>query len=268
MSTAQVETAVGDASVADEVYAALAAFISEEDFVCLGARAALRRGAVVHRHYGSYGELGSAQAAGAQLEDLYAFLASFEPSARSFTSFVATFDGPPAALDEQEYEDALWRHLQAMHERDRQLYDWNETYDSDPASRDFAYSVGGHPFFVVGLHPGASRPSRRFSRPALVFNSHEQFNALGVNFFKLRMKIRKRERAFHGSPNPSFLTYKQEARHYGGRMTEADWQCPFRPQAGPSGSVDGSAGSVAGPSGSVDGSAGSSVASEPPSPAE
>ncbi|MFE3519854.1 guanitoxin biosynthesis heme-dependent pre-guanitoxin N-hydroxylase GntA [Streptomyces sp. NPDC059166] len=222
-------------SAAGDVYSSLASFIGEEDFVCLGARASLRRGAIVHRHYGDRGDLGSAAAVEAHLEDLYTFLASFEPSARSFTSFVATFDGPGPLLGEDEYEEVLWRHLQAVHERDRARYDWNSAYDSDPASRDFAYSVGGHPFFVVGLHPGASRPSRRFRLPTLVFNSHEQFNALGINFFKLRMKIRKREREFHGSANPSFLKYKQEARHYGGRMTEAEWECPFRPGYGPSG---------------------------------
>lgn len=224
------ETKTEAAAEADGVYSSLVSFIEEEDFVCLGARASLRRGAIEHHHYG---DLGSAAAVGAQLEDLYTFLATFEPSARSFTSFVATFDGPGPLLTEEEFESALWQHLQAIHELDRTRFGWNETYDSDPGSKHFAYSVKGHPFFVVGLHPGASRPSRRFSRPTLVFNSHEQFNALGVNFFKLRMKIRKRERAFHGSANPSFLTYQEEARHYGGRMTEREWRCPFRPGDGP-----------------------------------
>ncbi|MFB7560088.1 guanitoxin biosynthesis heme-dependent pre-guanitoxin N-hydroxylase GntA [Streptomyces brevispora] len=226
------ETPVG---AAQEVYSSLASFIGEEDFVCLGARAALRRDAIEHHHYS--GELGSAEAAAAQLDDLYSFLSTFEPSARSFTSFVATFEGPGPLLTEEAFESALWEHLQTMHELDRTRYGWTEAYDSDPGSRNFAYSIGCHPFFVVGLHPGASRPSRRFSQPTLVFNSHEQFNALGVNFFKLRMKIRKRERAFHGAANPSFLTYKEEARHYGGRMTEREWGCPFRPGDGPAQTV-------------------------------
>ncbi|WP_328718498.1 YqcI/YcgG family protein [Streptomyces sp. NBC_00247] len=222
--------AAGTESAADEVYSALTSFIEEEDFVCLGARAALRRDSIEHHHYG---ELGSAAAVTAQLKDLSTFLETFEPSARSFTSFVATFEGPGPLLTEEEFESVLWQHLQALHELDRTRYGWSEAYDSDPTSKNFAYSVKSHPFFVVGLHPGASRPSRRFSRPALVFNSHEQFNALGVNFFKLRMKIRKRERAFHGSANPSFLTYQEEARHYGGRMTEREWSCPFRAGDGP-----------------------------------
>ncbi|MQY11289.1 hypothetical protein SRB5_14040 [Streptomyces sp. RB5] len=211
------------------VSAALEEFITEDDFVCLGARAALRRHRVLQHHYG---ELGGAESVVRHLDDLYAFLETFEPSAQSFTSFVATFDGPEPG-SEEEFEAALWRHLQALHDRDRLAYDWCEDYDSDPASANFGFSVAGHPFFVVGLNPRASRPSRRFAYPALVFNSHRQFNALGINFFKLRMKIRKREKAFHGAMNPSFIAYKDEARHYGGRMTEREWVCPFSPKPGP-----------------------------------
>ncbi|NUP78131.1 MAG: hypothetical protein HOV96_11370 [Nonomuraea sp.] len=211
-----------------DVYAALAAFIEESDFVCLGARAALHKRAIVHHHYP---ELGEEQSVRAHHGDVLTFLETFEPSARSFTSFVATFEGPDE-LSEHEYEALLWRHLQAMHDLDSEQYPWNDTYDSDPASANFAYSVGSHPFFVVGLHGAASRPSRRFRKPTLVFNSHIQFNALGIKFFKLRSKIRSRERAFHGSPNPSFIAYKDEARHYGGRFTEAEWECPFKPKSG------------------------------------
>ncbi|GAA3225475.1 guanitoxin biosynthesis heme-dependent pre-guanitoxin N-hydroxylase GntA [Nonomuraea helvata] len=210
----------------DDVYAALAAFIEQDDFVCLGARAALHRKSIVHHHYPELGELESVRA---HHRDVLDFLESFEPSARSFTSFVATFE-EPGELTEDEYETLLWRHLQAMHDLDSERFPWNDQYSSDPESADFAYSVGAHPFFVVGLHSGASRPSRRFGRPTLVFNSHIQFNALGIKFFKLRTKIRGRERSFHGSPNPSFIAYKDEARHYGGRFTEPTWRCPFTPK--------------------------------------
>lgn len=212
---------------ARDVFDSLADFISQEDFVCLGARAALRRQAVVHHHYRSLQDRGSMLA---HHRDLLDFLVGFEPTDRSFTSFVATFD-EPAATDEDEFEGLLWEYLQSMHDEDAEHYPWNAQYDSDPSSADFAFSVGSHPFFIVGLHPGASRPGRRFSKPALVFNSHVQFNALGIKFFKLRTKIRNRERAFHGSVNPSFVRYKDEARHYSGRFTEPEWECPFRPGA-------------------------------------
>ncbi|MFF4040836.1 YqcI/YcgG family protein [Streptomyces sp. NPDC001816] len=81
-------------------------------------------------------------------------------------------------------------------------------------------------------HPGASRPSRRFALPALVFDSHLQFNALGRTFFKMRKKIRERDDALYGTANPSLLTYRDEARHYSGRMTEQTRTCPFTARTG------------------------------------
>lgn len=211
---------------ANDVFDSLAEFITRQDFVCLGARAALRRGSIVHHHYP---ELAARTSVLAHHRDLLAFLDGFEPTERSFRSFVATFDRP-AGSDEEDFETRVWEHLQSLHDEDSLKYPWSDLYDSDPASSEFAFSVGGHPFFVVGLHPGASRPSRRFSQATLVFNSHIQFNAMGLKFLKLRRKIRKRERTFHGSVNPSFVNYKDEARHYSGRFTEPDWKCPFHPR--------------------------------------
>ncbi|WP_020657366.1 guanitoxin biosynthesis heme-dependent pre-guanitoxin N-hydroxylase GntA [Amycolatopsis benzoatilytica] len=214
-------------SVSHAVYAALEEFISEERFVCLGARAALRRKTIVHHHYRA---LDPDVSAADHHQDLLTFLKGFEPSATSFSSFVATFE-KPLHTNEFHFEELVWRYLQRMHEIDRADHPWSDLYDSDPASANFAFSVGSHPFFVVGLHPGASRPSRRFEKPALVFNSHLQFNAMGMKFLTLKSKIRKRERALSGSVNPSFVKYKDEARHYAGRFTEPDWKCPFTPNS-------------------------------------
>ncbi|MFE2095713.1 guanitoxin biosynthesis heme-dependent pre-guanitoxin N-hydroxylase GntA [Streptomyces sp. NPDC059468] len=212
----------------EAVRAALAELIGREDFVCLGAKAALRRDRITHRHGG---EPASPEAVRTNLDALRTFLDSFEPGAQSFSSFVMTFDRLPDT-SEQTFEQTVWRHLQALHDEDSRHHPWTGLYDSDPASPRFALSLFGHPFFVVGLHPGASRPSRRFALPALVFNSHLQFNALGRTFFKMRKKIRERDDTLHGSANPSLLTYRDEARHYSGRMTEQSWACPFTARTG------------------------------------
>ena len=37
----------------------------------------------------------------------------------------------------------------------------------------------GEAFFVVGQHPGASRTARRYTRPTLIFNLHDQFEGFG-----------------------------------------------------------------------------------------
>ena len=74
----------------------------------------------------------------------------------------------------------------------------------EPESPDFSFSVGGIAYFVVGLHPGASRAARRFCRPALVFNPHEQFERLRSDgrYYAMQSIIREREIARHGSINP------------------------------------------------------------------
>ncbi|WP_245372891.1 guanitoxin biosynthesis heme-dependent pre-guanitoxin N-hydroxylase GntA [Crossiella equi] len=203
--------------------------VSAEDFTCLGARAALRKKTISVHHYG---EFGASAEIGQMHEDLVTFTRTTQFSAKSFASFVAVFDEMDCPA-EAHFERRLWELLQALHGHDAALgHGWHPDYETDPASPRFAYCVGGHPFFVVGMHPGASRPTRRFRRPAMVFNSHIQFWALQEHFFTMRERIREREIAAHGSVNPSFLAYEDEARHYGGRFTEGDWACPFRAAAG------------------------------------
>ncbi|MFD5336613.1 guanitoxin biosynthesis heme-dependent pre-guanitoxin N-hydroxylase GntA [Streptomyces hawaiiensis] len=239
VSTAQMlstHPVPGPAAVGTEerAYGALAEFIGGDSFVCLGARAALKRNTISLRHCG---ELGSANAVRNTLAGLHDFLESLEPGERSYASFVATFDSLPDT-SERAFEDTMWRHLQDMHDRDSRHHPWSTQYAPDPSSPRFAFSVGGHPFFIVGLHPGASRPSRRFTMPALVFNSHLQFNAMGRTFFKMRKRIRDRDHDLNGSVNPSLVTYRSEARHYSGRMTDSDWGCPFVARPGESGSTE------------------------------
>ncbi|WP_420838674.1 guanitoxin biosynthesis heme-dependent pre-guanitoxin N-hydroxylase GntA [Crossiella equi] len=208
-------------------WTAISERIGQESFTCLGARAALRKGAVRHHHYRALGDLADVER---QHVDMLEFIRGATFSAKSFEVLVITFD-PVELAGELEFEAALWRHLQLLHDVDVAAgYGWHAGYDSDPRSEHFAFCVGGHPFFIAGLHPGASRGTRRFAYPALVFNSHLQFWALEEHFFTMRDRIRGREVATHGSVNPSFLAYAQEARHYGGRFTEPAWQPPFVPR--------------------------------------
>jgi len=89
-------------------------------------------------------------------------------------------------------------------------------------------------FFVVGLHPRASRPARRFDKPTLVFNLHDQFVRLRESggYEKMRKTIVERDIALAGSSNPMLSRHGEgsEARQYSGRAVEDDWQCPFTRQ--------------------------------------
>ena len=101
----------------------------------------------------------------------------------------------------------------------------------DPDDPHFSLSFGGEGFFVVGLHPQASRPARRFQRPALVFNLHDQFEQLRASgrYDKLRSTIIDRDVALAGAPNPMLARHGtiSEARQYSGRAVDNDWVCPF-----------------------------------------
>lgn len=101
----------------------------------------------------------------------------------------------------------------------------------DPDDPHFSLSFGGEAFFVVGLHPHASRPARRFERPALIFNLHDQFEQLraaGI-YDRMRETIVARDVALAGEPNPMLAPHGtiSEARQYSGRAVDDDWICPF-----------------------------------------
>lgn len=207
----------------------LRVFLEGESFSCVGAKMAVERDTLVHRHYGS---LASPESTPQLYRDLRDFADRREEIDLHFATFVATFDDP-RDLDEHGFERMLWRQLQQLHDLDGDEPTWHPGFDSDTSSDRFGYCIGGHPFFIVGLHGQASRTSRRFAYPAMAFNSHEQFDRLhqmGV-FRRLRTEIRRREVALQGSVNPSFIDYPgREARQYAGRATEADWTCPFHPR--------------------------------------
>ncbi len=105
-------------------------------------------------------------------------------------------------------------------------------WPTDPDNPHFSLSFGGEAFFVVGLHPNASRPARRFSSPVLVFNLHAQFERLRAEgrYEKLRASILERDTALAGSVNPMLARHgdSSEARQYSGRVVGAEWRCPLQ----------------------------------------
>ncbi|MEP6880550.1 MAG: guanitoxin biosynthesis heme-dependent pre-guanitoxin N-hydroxylase GntA, partial [Dokdonella sp.] len=147
-----------------------------------------------------------------------------------FVSMAILFPNSPT-LSETDFEEALWQRLHAIHMIDRVQHGWDRSVSEDPASRNFSMSVGGKGFFIVGLHPGASRLARRFQCPVMVFNLHSQFENLRADgrYEKLRSSIVARDIMFSGSSNPMLARFGQrsEARQYSGRIVEEDWVCPF-----------------------------------------
>ncbi len=150
---------------------------------------------------------------------------------RELRSMVVIFDGP-LDLDEKQFEAAMWERIQSLSDKDVWLAQRPDpSVSSDPSEPDFSLSFGGQAFFVVGLHHNASRPARRFPKPSLVFNLHEQFEWLresGV-YERMRERILDRDLALAGDINPMLARHGEssEARQYSGRAVDEDWACPF-----------------------------------------
>lgn len=207
------------------VNAALHAFVEHGSYPCVGAKAAIARCSYVLGIYPALDDTGSAEAAAADARWFAAHAAEIDDS---FATFLAVFRSATIA-DDASFETALWTYLQAMHRADPD--NWDRSVSSDPADPGFRFSVGGSAFFVIGMHPNASREARRFPFPTIVFNLHSQFEALREEgrFEKMRTVIRGREEALAGEPNPLLADYgkSSEAAQYAGVAHPPGWKPPF-----------------------------------------
>lgn len=203
-------------------------FIGDPFFPCVGAKAALNRGGmdfVVARDFRSaWDDLRI-------LPTLLGLSKRYRAEPKLFQSLVVIFEtGEPDS--EEQFERLLWERLSSLTRKDEWL---GQPADArvahDPEDPHFAISFGGEAFFVVGLHPRASRPARRFSYPAMVFNLNDQFTQLRDQgrYEKLRQAILGRDVELAGSINPMLAAHGDvsAARQYSGRSVEDGWRCPF-----------------------------------------
>ncbi len=221
----------GNARKAGLLSARFRAFIDEDDFPCIGAKAALSRGALCTAEFSMLGDTTSDRCLLGALTEFATMLDAGDYPDSTVHSFAALFHAP-FGTDEIRFEQLLWHQLWRLHRLDvkrgsPQALD----VSSDTRSAKFSLSIAAHPFFVIGLHPGASRTARRFRHPALVFNSHRQFEQLRADgrYPKMQKVIRERDRALQGSVNPTLADFgaASAARQYSGRAVEDDWRCPY-----------------------------------------
>ena len=213
----------------DELQAMMHAMVDAPSFPCVGAKAALARGTLqvlaCNRIDSAWDDL--------RIHDgLMAFAAAYREAPALFRSFAVVFEGPED-LPEAEFEAALWKRVQSLSDKDVwRGQDYDPAVSPDPENPHFSLSFGGEAFFIVGLHPHASRPARRFGRPAMIFNLHDQFETLRAQgkYEGMREKILVRDEALAGSRNPMLSRHgdTSEARQYSGRVVGNDWACPFR----------------------------------------
>jgi FPC/CPF motif-containing protein YcgG len=203
-------------------------FIGHKAFPCVGAKTALSRAQIEVFEGHSLLDTDDDEDL---LRSLQTYIQNCRDDDSGFRSFVAIFPDTPS-LSEEKFESALWQKLNSLHQLDDAP--WDPAVSDDPDDNDFSFSLGGKAFYIVGMHPAASRPARRFRHPALVFNLHEQFERLRADgrYHTMRQIIRRRDHALAGSVNPMLLDFgtRSEAIQYSGRAIEGAWSCPFHPK--------------------------------------
>jgi uncharacterized protein len=206
-----------------------AAFVQSDAFPCVGAKSALAVGGLYAFEAGDFASASHDSA-------IHQAITQFSKAARSDRTGLASFAclfRHGQKLSEAEFEVALWARAQGLHDIDAASgARWADGVSREPESPDFSFSVGGVAYFVVGLHPGASRAARRFCRPVLVFNPHEQFERLRQDgrYYAMQSIIREREIVRHGSINPMLSDFGsgREAAQYSGRHVGETWTCPLK----------------------------------------
>ncbi len=203
--------------------------IASSEFPCVGAKSALARGTlktlVCHSLDSGWDDV-------LIHRELMDWARQYRADPTGLRSLAVVFSGPDN-LDEREFETLMWERIQSFADKDHWLgQPYDHRVSADPDDPHFSLSFGGEGFFVVGLHPDASRPARRFPRPTLVFNLHSQFEALRDEgkYERMRERILERDEELAGSRNPMLSRHGEasEARQYSGRVIEDGWRCPFQ----------------------------------------
>ena len=203
-------------------------FILNKGFPCLGAKSAVNMDRLTVY---TARTIASAWNDVEIQDQLMRFAWNYAKEPTLFISFAVVFEGP-LNLTEAGFERHLWERVQSLADKDAwrgQKHD--PRVSRDPDDPHFSLSFGGEAFFVVGLHPNASRPARRFEHPAMVFNLHDQFELLRKQdrYEKLRATILDRDIKLAGDVNRLLARHGtiSEARQYSGRAVPEGWACPF-----------------------------------------
>jgi len=199
--------------------------IDATDYPCVGAKSAIHTN---QYRFGIYGQMGTQETTTALGKDLITYIKETVELNSQYMSMIAVFtDEVDSELD---FENRLWQQLQKLHDSEKNK-PWDTAVGNNPKEKDFSFSFNGTAFFVVGLHPHASRKSRRFGYSAMAFNLHRQFEQLRDHdlYEKMKNTIRDREINYDGSINPMLNDHGEglEAPQYSGRKVDKDWKCPF-----------------------------------------
>ncbi len=202
-------------------------FVGEKGFPCIAAKVALSKNRIQYL-------VADHMACPADDKNILSFIYSFVDAYRTakniYDSAAVIFRGPRDSSAD-EFDQFLWQRLKALTTLDRQNYSHDPRVDANPGSPHYSFSLKSEAFFILGLHPGSSRKSRRFSYPALIFNPHAQFEELRRlnRYAKMKAAVRKRDLQYSGSINPMLTDFgdSSEVFQYSGIEYTSDWVCPL-----------------------------------------
>lgn len=200
--------------------------IADSKYPCVGAKASINTD---QYRLGIYEGMASEKTTQQLRVDLKKYAQETIDAESDYLTFIAYFTDEIHA--ELAFEHKLWAQLQKLNDFEGHKDNWDPSVSSNPEDDNFSFSFGGTAFFIVGLHPKASRLARRIKHPALAFNLHRQFDKLRENdqFENMKKVIRDRDREYQGSINPMVEDFGEgrEAPQYSGRRVDKDWKCPF-----------------------------------------
>ncbi|MGO1242686.1 MAG: guanitoxin biosynthesis heme-dependent pre-guanitoxin N-hydroxylase GntA [Sphingobacterium sp.] len=201
--------------------------VDATDYPCLGAKSAIHTN---HYRFGIYEEMGNPESTVSLARDLKKYIKETIAADSQYMTMIAVFTD--VVQSELAFEKKLWEQLQSLHDFEKGSQPWDPAVSSNPQEDDFSFSFHGTAFFVVGIHPNASRKARRFGYCGMAFNLHSQFEKLRENnlYEKMKRAIREREATYDGDINPMLKDHGEglEAPQYSGRQVGQSWKCPFR----------------------------------------
>ncbi|HKL35114.1 MAG TPA: guanitoxin biosynthesis heme-dependent pre-guanitoxin N-hydroxylase GntA [Salegentibacter sp.] len=200
-------------------------FVIAHDHPCMMAQTVVEQD---HLDLHTYDEFPSRKTAKKIYKDLQKYVENYDFESNEFYTFMAAFKGQES-FSETQFETALWKQLEFLHNIDNE--NWDPNVSNDPENKNFSFSIAGRAFYIVGMHPDSSRKARQSPYPSIAFNLHWQFEKLREMgaYHNVRDKIRERDTALQGNINPMLEDFGEnsEARQYSGREVGEEWKCPF-----------------------------------------
>jgi len=202
-------------------------FIHNKAFPCIMAKAVSKNGNLV---INEEDEITSVKSIESIQNKLYQFVDSYRHSRDKLHSFVLVLNNK-SYHSFDHFEKAFWFFLHSLKKLDGLHYIHDTRVSSYPDDDNFSFSIKSEAFFILALHPQSPRKSRRFSKPVIVFNPHQQFEKLRERkiFKKIQSIIRDRDKKLQGSINPMLSDFgeRTEVFQYLGKVYNANDHNPL-----------------------------------------